>query len=349
MDWVILCSYVGGALFVSATCSLLEAVLLGVNVMKLKADGGAGSMRMLEVKDKTEEASSAILSLNTVAHTIGASLAGAQAAHMFGDAWLGVFSGILTLLILVLTEIIPKNYGNRKSASLAGPSAWVLQKIVIPIMKPVAVPSNWLIRLIFGEEAEDRTSEAEVIETIKESRRDSVLKPELETRLLRGLELKDQSLGDFCTPLAEMATVRATMTLGELAQTGDHSEHTRILVQGEEKGDIRGYVYLEEAFRSILLGKNQMETPLGRAASFVEGGAGLIRNVRYAPRGASPEDLLEAFSKYQIVVLRDENEAIEGVLTMEEIVEHLLNIEILDEDDVLISESVASPEDGDEA
>ncbi|MEO2164062.1 MAG: DUF21 domain-containing protein, partial [bacterium] len=165
MDWVILGSYVGAALFVSATCSLLEAVLLGVNVMKLKADGGAGSKRMLEVKEKTEEASSAILSLNTVAHTIGASLAGAQAAHMFGDAWVGVFSGILTLLILVLTEIIPKNYGNRNSASLAGPSAWVLQKIVIPIMKPVAVPSNWLIRLLFGEEEDDLTSEAEVIET----------------------------------------------------------------------------------------------------------------------------------------------------------------------------------------
>jgi CBS domain containing-hemolysin-like protein len=273
MDWVILGSYVGAALFVSATCSLLEAVLLGVNVMKLKADGGAGSKRMLEVKEKTEEASSAILSLNTVAHTIGASLAGAQAAHMFGDAWVGVFSGILTLLILVLTEIIPKNYGNRNSASLAGPSAWVLQKIVIPIMKPVAVPSNWLIRLLFGEEEDDLTSEAEVIETIKESRRDSVLKPELETRLLRGLKLKDQSLGDFCTPLAEMA-VGATMTLGELAQTGDHSEHTRILVQGEEKGDIRGYVYLQEAFRSILLGKNQMETSLGQAAAFVEGGGG---------------------------------------------------------------------------
>ncbi len=344
MDWVILGSYVGGALFVSATCSLLEAVLLGVNVMKLKADGSAGSMRMLEVKENTEEASSAILSLNTVAHTIGASLAGAQAAHMFGDAWLGVFSGILTLLILVLTEIIPKNYGNRKSASLAGSSAWVLQKIVIPIMKPVAVPSNWLIRLIFGEEEEDRTSEAEVIETIKESRRDSVLKPELETRLLRGLKLKDQSLGDFCTPLAEMA-VRATMTLGELAQTGDHSEHTRVLVQGEEKGDIMGYLYLPEAFRSILLGKNQMETSLGQAAAFVDGGAGLIRNVQYAHQADSPEDLLKIMATEQIVVLRGESEAIVGVLTMEEIVEHLLNIEILDEDDVPISESDASPED----
>ena len=299
---------------------------------------------MLEVKGKTEEASSAILSLNTVAHTIGASLAGAQAAHMFGDAWVGVFSGILTLLILVLTEIIPKNYGNRNSASLAGPSAWVLQKIVIPIMKPVAVPSNWLIRLLFGEEEEDLTSEAEVIETIKESRRDSVLHPEVETRLLRGLKLKDQRLGDFCTPLAEMATVRGTMTLGELAQTGDHSEHTRILVQGEEKGDIRGYVYLEEAFRSILLGKNQMETSLEQAAAFVEGGAGLIRSVRYAHQDDSPEDLLTIMATEQIVVLRDENEAIAGVLTMENIVEHMLDTEILDEDDVPASGSDASPE-----
>ena len=56
-----------------------------------------------------------------------------------------------------MTEIIPKNYGNRNSASLAGLSAWILQKIVIPVMKPVAVPSNWLIKLCFGEEEEDRT------------------------------------------------------------------------------------------------------------------------------------------------------------------------------------------------
>jgi len=340
MDWVILCSYVGVALFASATCSLLEAVLLSVNVMKLKAAGSAGAERMLRVKgEHQEEAVSAILSLNTVAHTIGASLSGAQAAHMFGDAYVGVFAGVLTILILVLTEILPKNYGERNSESLAGVSALVLQKAIIPVMKPVAVPSNWLIRLFFGEKEDETTSEAEVIETIKESGRDSALKPELETRALRVLELKDKSLADFCTPMDEMATVKASMTLGALAQTGDHSEHTRVLVQGEEKGDIKGYVYLEEAFRSTMLGKNQMETTLGEAAAFVEGGTGLIRDVRYAHKDDSPEDLLAIMATEQIAVLRDEAEAIVGVLTMEDIVEHMLDMEILDEDDAPTSGS----------
>ena len=84
MDWVILCSYVGVALFASATCSLLEAVLLSVNVMRLKADGSAGAKHMLQVKQgSSEEACSAILSLNMVAHTIGASLSVTQASSRF--------------------------------------------------------------------------------------------------------------------------------------------------------------------------------------------------------------------------------------------------------------------------
>ena len=107
--------YVGGALSISFLCSLLEAGLLSSRELELAArskSGDKGAAVLLELKEnRLDDAISAILTLNTIAHTIGATLAGAQAARVFGETWVGVFSAVLTLLVLLLTEIIPKTLG----------------------------------------------------------------------------------------------------------------------------------------------------------------------------------------------------------------------------------------------
>ena len=103
------------ALGVSFLCSILEAALLSIRDTELAegaVEGRRGAALLLHLKtERLDEAISSILILNTVAHTIGAAVAGAQAAEVFGSAWVGAFSAVLTVLVLVFTEIIPKTIG----------------------------------------------------------------------------------------------------------------------------------------------------------------------------------------------------------------------------------------------
>ena len=116
--------YVGFALSLSFLCSMLEAALLSSRMSTLteqKAQGSKGAGRLLALKQgRIDDAISAILILNTLANTLGATMAGAQAAHVFGKAWVGVFSVVLTFLILVLSEIIPKTLGAVYVRALTG-------------------------------------------------------------------------------------------------------------------------------------------------------------------------------------------------------------------------------------
>ena len=102
--------YVGGALGISFLCSLLESGLLSVRDSQLVAkasQGHANAKLLLHIKqERIDDAISAILTLNTIANTIGATLAGAQATVVFGDAWVGLFSAVLTLLVLVVTVVL---------------------------------------------------------------------------------------------------------------------------------------------------------------------------------------------------------------------------------------------------
>ena len=134
--------YVGFALGISFVCSLLEAALLSVRIAPLaqrRSAGSRGARLLLEIKQKRiGDAITAILTLNTVANTLGATLAGAQAAAFFGNAWVGLFSGVLTFLILVFSEIIPKTVGAVYALQLAGIVGRVLH-LLMRVMVPVLV------------------------------------------------------------------------------------------------------------------------------------------------------------------------------------------------------------------
>ena len=128
--------YVALALGVSFLCSIMEAVLLSVTPGYVKArlrEGGRTAVRLEQFKQNIDRPLSAILTLNTIAHTVGAAGAGAQAAAVFGDVWLGVASGVLTLLILVVSEIIPKTLGAVYWRSLVSPVVSLLTLLVVAL------------------------------------------------------------------------------------------------------------------------------------------------------------------------------------------------------------------------
>ena len=137
MLWLIL--YVCLALFVSFLCSISEAVLLSIRrsyVQTLSEEKPETAKMLSGLLETLDRPLAAILSLNTVAHTFGAAGAGAQAAIVFGDAAVGVFSGVLTLLILILSEIIPKTLGATHWRILA-PTVGRLLVFLIVVMKPL--------------------------------------------------------------------------------------------------------------------------------------------------------------------------------------------------------------------
>ena len=116
------------ALSISFVCSILEAALLSLRLSDLvrrKEAGEKSAGVLLEIREnRLDDAITAILTYNNVAHTIGATLSGAQAAVVFGSAWVGLFSGVLTLLVLVFTEIIPKTFGAVHAEKLYRPLDW---------------------------------------------------------------------------------------------------------------------------------------------------------------------------------------------------------------------------------
>lgn len=125
--------YLFVALITSFICSVMEAVLLSnpISYLKSKMEKGDKSARiMLKLKEDIDKPLSAILSLNTIAHTVGAAGVGAQATIVFGEAYFGLVSAILTILILVLTEIIPKTIGANYSKELIGIAASVISGMI---------------------------------------------------------------------------------------------------------------------------------------------------------------------------------------------------------------------------
>ena len=146
---ILLLLYIFFALGTSFVCSVLEAVLLSVSVyqlMPLAEAGNSGAQRMIALKrERADDAITSILVLNTIAHTIGATLAGAQAAEVFGSNWVGVFSAVLTVLILVGTEIIPKTAGHTYALELSGIAASTITWM-IRLLTPMVAASR-LIRV----------------------------------------------------------------------------------------------------------------------------------------------------------------------------------------------------------
>src|SRR5690554_1838734 len=142
--------YLFSALITSFICSLTEAVLLSTPISYLKSkiqNGDKGAEKLLTQKEDIDKPLSAILSLNTIAHTVGAAGVGAQATLLFGEAYFGLVSAILTILILFLTEIIPKTLGANYNKQLVGVTTMAIQ-IMVFITYPLVILSSFITRLL---------------------------------------------------------------------------------------------------------------------------------------------------------------------------------------------------------
>ncbi|HBU57497.1 MAG TPA: hemolysin, partial [Gemmatimonadetes bacterium] len=203
---ITLVAIVAVALSISFLCSILEAVFLSVShahVALLKSQGQWAGSWLEKARQNVEEPIAAILTLNTIAHTIGAAMGGAQAARVFGEVWVGVFSGVLTLLVLLATEIIPKTIGATYWKSLAPMTARTL-KVLIVGMKPVLIPLAWLSKAISPSGVRPTVSRAEIEVLADIGRREGTLDEEEYSVMTNVIQLDKISIGEVMTPRTDV-------------------------------------------------------------------------------------------------------------------------------------------------
>lgn len=324
-DMTLLILYISLALFFSFLCSLMEAVLLSVTpsyIVLLEQKGDATGERLRKLKDDIDRPLAAILSLNTIAHTLGAAGAGAQAALVFGEAYIGVISAVLTLLILVLSEIIPKTLGALYWKQLTG----IITRLLVPTiwaMWPLVKLSKGITWLLSRGKKQAAVSREEFSAMAELGHREGIFVAE-ETRILKNL-LRFSSLRvrDIMTPRTVIFAQPANKKIDEVIEEYGELRFSRIPVYKESRDEITGYVLKDE----ILL--NAAQDQGDRALDSIKRELLVVPDSQPLPELF--EQLLNRLEHIALVV--DEYGGTAGVVTMEDIVETLLGMEIVDEVD----------------
>ncbi len=318
--------YMALALGVSFLCSIMEAVLLSVSpsfVARQEQAGHPLGARLRKFKDNVDQPLAAILSLNTIAHTVGAAGAGAQAAAVFGDAYIGVISAILTFLILVVSEIIPKTLGAAYWRQLA---PWVVRalKVTIWSMYPLVKLADTLTRWLTKGKAKSKVHREEFIALAELGSKQGVFH-KYESRILNNLFcFREVRTRDIMTPRTVLFALSENLAVDETLSLHTHIPFSRIPVYGENLDKVTGFVLQNEILQA---GQEKGGTLLSE----------LRRELVVVPEGLPLHKLFEKLMDEQahIALVVDEHGGTEGVVTLEDFMETLLGLEIVDEVDTV--------------
>jgi CBS domain containing-hemolysin-like protein len=325
-DFLLLLAIVVSALAFSFLCSILEATILSIRTMELTARrerGDRGAERLLEIKQhRLDDAISAILTLNTVAHTIGAAISGWQAAVTFGDAWVGLFSFILTILILVITEIIPKTLGTTYASQLVTPVALAL-RVLLFLFAPVLLMTRSLTRLLAHGGKENVVSRGEVAALVALAAQQGTLRDH-EIRVVENvLRFDSVTVADVMTPRTVAVMLPSDSTLRELMQKGA-LPFSRIPLTEGSQDQVTSYVLHRQLLWEAARGAN-LDRPLSDFARPIWSIA------ETESVGRALRQLIERTE--HLVLVADEFGGVSGLVTLEDLVETILGVEILDESD----------------
>ncbi len=317
---LLLCFYAALAIVISFICSVSEASLLSMTpsyIAQLEEKNPRWYKRVSKLKRNMDTPLAAILTLNTIANTVGAAGIGAQVTKLYGSAYLGIASGMMTIAILVLSEIMPKTIGSKYWRSLI-PTVCVIVETMVVILKPVLYISNFIMGLFGKSEDSDVKDEIKALAKIG---RDQNLLDDTKFRIINNIiKLQEVSVGDVMTPRTVVHKVKPGMTIGEFDNFLCSTPFSRFPIIDENETTFLGYIHKSSSYKA----KNDMDK--------VEQYA---RPMRSFSDEAHLEDvlnsMLEDHSHMALVIDAFENWV--GIITLEDIIETILGKEIVDETD----------------
>lgn len=317
--------YLALALGVSFLCSMLEAGLLSVprgHIGSLVEQGKASGRLLQRMKEGIDRPLSAILTLNTVAHTVGAAGVGAKAQGVFGSEWVSVISAVLTLLILLLSEIVPKTLGAVYSKELSGFTAFVTDFITRSLL-PLVWVCELLSRLVAGRRRQPALTREEFASLTELGPKEGALREEEATIIRNLLGLRAVLVRDVMTPRNVVLMFQADRTVGEVAGPRFRLPFARMPVYGQTPDELLGIVHRYDLLQAHKAGRD--DRPLRE----------LMRPIHVVPEHGSVADAMRQMvqRRAQMFGVVDEYGGTAGVVTMEDAIETLLGVEIVDETD----------------
>lgn len=322
----LLIAFVVLSVFVSFICSVSEATLLTMTpsyVASIAEENPAKSAMLKHVKiDNIDQSIAAILTLNTVAHTVGSLGAGAQATIVFGSEWFGVFSALMTLLILIGSEIIPKTIGAVYWRKLSGPVAYFVKGIIF-LLYPLIWFSEKITKLLTRGKKANTFSRNEFAALASVGEQSGQIDP-LESRIIRNLlAFGAIKVEDIMTPRSVMHAFDQSITVAELLANRPKLMFSRLPIYDEDLDKVTGFVLKSD----ILLAKanNHMDKPL----------ESYKREITFVFSKMKLFDLLDLMlnSRIHIAITVGEYGEVKGLVTLEDVLETLLGLEIVDEVD----------------
>lgn len=325
MDTVLLVVYLSVAIGFSFLCSIAEAVLLSITpsyIAERKRDPDKTAKRILRLKENVDRPLAAILSLNTIAHTVGAAGVGAQATKVFGSQWVGATSAVLTLLILVFSEIIPKTIGAMHWRKLAGGVGVLIDWLVVA-MFPLVWMSEIITKLIASDKDTSLVTRAEVSAIAELGTQEGILKKRESKVLQNLLALESITVEDVMTPRTVVIAREQSMTLADLAADLPTIPVSRIPIHDGQRDNVTGFVLKSDLLVAMLAG---------------EGEKTLADFIRPMITVGEKDSIAIAFDRLldereHIALVTDKFGGMEGIVTLEDVVETLLGFEIVDEQD----------------
>lgn len=323
--WSALIFYIVIAIGVSFLCSVWEAVLLSIPVSHIELlveKGSKPGLIMQKLRQNVERPISAILTLNTIAHTVGAAGAGAEATAIFGSEFFGIISAILTLLLLIFSEIIPKTLGAVYAKQLTPFTAHSL-RILLIVLAPAVYMFEFVTRAMRPSEDAPTVTRSELQIMARISAQEGGIQ-ERENRIVSNLlQLADFQIETIMTPRTVVLMFQEDMTVGEVIQQHKILPYSRIPIYSESADHIKGYVLRHEIYKRVAADEHDIKL------------TSIIREIHAVPETNSVAHVLNEFILKQdhIFVVIDEYGGTAGLITLEDTVETLLGIEILDESD----------------
>jgi CBS domain containing-hemolysin-like protein len=324
---ILLLIYISIALSVSFLCSILEAVLLSITPSYIAAEEARGRRNGLlwrQYKTDIDRPLAAILSLNTIAHTVGAAGAGAQATALFGAAYFGLISALLTLLILVVSEIIPKTLGALFWRQLSPPCAIILRFIVWS-MYPLVLMAQGITRLLSRGAGTHSISREEFVALAEVAVNEGILDRKEARAVASLIRFRSLQARDVMTPRLVIFSLAESAIVRDVVDSNVEILFSRIPVYADEADNITGYIRKDELMLAMA------RSPDAALSS-------LRRELFTVPESLATSELLQKLTEMhlQISLIINEYGSVMGLVTMEDLIETMLGMEIVDETDAAV-------------